>query len=165
MPKPVVAAVSGVAVGAGCNLALACDLTVAADNARFSEIFVRRGLAADMGGSWILPRLIGLHRAKEIAFTGDMLSASEAMEMGLINRVVPHALVMEEAKSLAGRIARNAPLALRMTKEGLNRSGGLSIEEAVKQEVVAQTICGSSQDAREGIMAFLEKREPRFTGS
>jgi 2-(1,2-epoxy-1,2-dihydrophenyl)acetyl-CoA isomerase len=165
LPKPIVAAVAGVAVGAGCNLALACDITVAAEGARFSEIFVRRGLAADMGGTWILPRLIGLHRAKEIAFTGDVLSATEAQDMGLINRLVPPERLMTEAKALAGRIARNAPLALRMTKEGLNRSGGMSITDAIDREVVAQTICGSSQDAREGISAFLEKREARFVGS
>jgi 2-(1,2-epoxy-1,2-dihydrophenyl)acetyl-CoA isomerase len=165
LPKPVVAAVSGVAVGAGCNLALACDITVVAEGARFSEIFVRRGLAADMGGTWILPRLIGLHRAKEIAFTGDVFSATEARDMGLINRLVPSELLLTEAKALAGKIARNAPLALRLTKEGLNRSGGMSITDAIDGEVVAQTICGSSQDAREGISAFLEKREAQFVGS
>lgn len=164
LPKPILAAVSGFAVGAGCNLALACDITLAAEDARFSEIFVRRGLAADMGGTWILPRLVGLHRAKELAFTGAVLSATEASEIGLINRVVPPALLMTEAKALAGQIARNAPLALRLTKEGLNRSGGMSIRDAVDHEVVAQTICGSSQDAREGIRAFLEKREARFQG-
>jgi 2-(1,2-epoxy-1,2-dihydrophenyl)acetyl-CoA isomerase len=165
LPKPILAAVSGFAVGAGCNLALACDITVAAEDARFSEIFVRRGLAADMGGTWILPRLIGLHRAKELAFTGDVLSAAEALGMGLINRVVPLAVLMAEAKALAGKIARNAPLALRLTKEGINRSSGMSIRDAIDHEVVAQTICGSSQDAREGIRAFLEKREARFLGS
>jgi len=165
LPKPILAAVSGFAVGAGCNLALACDITVAAEDARFSEIFVRRGLAADMGGTWILPRLIGLHRAKELAFTGDVLNAAEALDMGLINRVVPPALLMSEAMALAGKIARNAPLALRLTKEGLNQSGGMSIRDAVDHEVMAQTICGSSQDAQEGIRAFLEKREAQFSGS
>jgi enoyl-CoA hydratase/carnithine racemase len=109
--------------------------------------------------------LIGLHRAKEIAFTGDVFSATEARDMGLINRLVPSELLLTEAKALAGKIARNAPLALRLTKEGLNRSGGMSITDAIDGEVVAQTICGSSQDAREGISAFLEKREAQFVGS
>jgi 2-(1,2-epoxy-1,2-dihydrophenyl)acetyl-CoA isomerase len=165
LPKPILAAVSGFAVGAGCNLALACDITMAADDARFSEIFVRRGLAADMGGTWILPRLIGLHRAKELAFTGDVLNAAEALDMGLINRVVPPALLMSEAKALAGKIAKNAPLALRLTKEGLNQSSGMSIRDAVDHEVMAQTICGGSHDAQEGIRAFLEKREAHFLGT
>lgn len=163
-PKPVIAAVDGVAVGGGCNLALVCDIVLASETARFAELFVRRGLTVDMGGTWALPRRIGLHRAKELAFLGDTLDAAEAERIGLVNRVVPTAELAETAKSLATRIAANAPLAIRLTKEGLNRSATMNLSDSLEYEAQAQSICFGSEDCREGILAFLEKRSPVFRG-
>ncbi|HVL82245.1 MAG TPA: enoyl-CoA hydratase-related protein [Actinomycetota bacterium] len=164
LPMPTIAAVPGVAAGGGCNMALACDIVLAADTARFSQIFVKRGLTVDMGGLWSLPRRVGLHRAKELAFTGDFIDAAEADRIGLINRVVPAADLAEAAADLARRIAANAPLAVRMAKDGLNRSSQMSMRDALEAEARAQAICYASADVREGIVAFLEKREPVFEG-
>ena len=116
---PVIAKVNGVAAGAGMNMALACDLILASDQARFSEIFARRGLSVDFGGTWVLPRLIGLHRAKELAFFADVISAEQAAEFGIVNKVVPHDQLDSEAKDWADRLAAGPPLALAMTKRML----------------------------------------------
>ena len=163
-PKPVIAAVSGVAAGGGCNLALVCDIVLASEDARFAELFVRRGLTVDMGGIWALPRRVGLHRAKELAFTGDFVDAKEAADMGLVNRVVPAAALLDEAKDLARRIAANAPVAIRLAKEGLNRSSTMTLAEALEYESQAQAICFASEDVQEGVAAFFQKREPEFRG-
>src|SRR5882724_8599311 len=122
IPKPVIAKVNGVAVGAGMNLALGCDLIVASDTARFSEIFARRGLSIDFGGSWLLPRLIGMHRAKELAFFADIISAREAAEMGLVNRVLPATQLAAFVADWADRLAAGPPLALSLTKRLLTNS-------------------------------------------
>src|SRR5581483_10239922 len=121
-PRPTIAMVDGVAVGAGCNLALGCDLVVASDRARFGEVFARIGLVPDGGGSWLLPRLVGLARAKELVFTADLIDAAEAFRIGLVNRVVPAAELAAATRALAGRIAAGPPLALRMAKHMLNRA-------------------------------------------
>ncbi len=163
-PKPVVAAVEGPAVGAACNMALSCDLIVAARGARFSEIFVRRGMTLDGGGTWILPRLVGLHRAKELAFTGDLVDAEEAERLGLVNRLVDEGEALAAARELAGRVARNAPIGLRLAKEGLNRSAQMTLADALSYEAQAQAICLSSEDLQEGVLAFVQKREPEFKG-
>ncbi|HVE91908.1 MAG TPA: enoyl-CoA hydratase/isomerase family protein [Actinomycetota bacterium] len=163
-PKPTIAAVEGIAAGGGCNLALICDIVVASDDARFAELFVRRGLTVDMGGTWALTRRVGLHRAKELAFTGDTVSAQEAERIGLVNRVVPKAAVLKESAELASRIAANAPVAVRMAKHGLNRASESGLEESLDLEAHAQAICSSTQDVVEGVTAFLEKREPKFQG-
>jgi len=164
LPMPTIAKVNGVAAGAGCNMALGCDLIVASDRARFSEIFPRMALSLDLGGAWILPRLIGLHRAKELAFFGDILSADEAKEMGLVNRVVAHDELDVTVDTWAKRLAAGPPLALTQTKSMLNKSMGLSMEEALDVEAAAQAINLSTSDNREAARAFFEKRDPAFEG-
>jgi 2-(1,2-epoxy-1,2-dihydrophenyl)acetyl-CoA isomerase len=164
IPKPVIAKVNGVAVGAGMNLALGADLIVASENARFSEIFARRGLTIDFGGSWLLPRLVGMHRAKELAFFADIISAKEALEMGLVNRVVPAIELDAFVADWADRLAAGPPLALSMSKRLLTNSFSLTMDEALEAEGLAQTVNSGTEDAPEAIRAFLDKREPRFKG-
>ena len=164
LPKPTIAAVNGVAIGAGCNLALGCDLIVAADTARFSEIFPRRGLSLDFGGSWVLPRLIGLHKAKELAFLGDTVSGEEAERIGLVNRVVPAAELSKAVDELARRVASMPPLQLSIIKRQLNQSYAMSMSDALEFEDVAQSLAFGSKDTAEAITAFVERRDPHFTG-
>jgi enoyl-CoA hydratase/carnithine racemase len=164
LPIPTIAVVNGVAAGAGCNLALGCDLVIASDRARFAEIFVKRGLALDFGGSWVLPRLIGLHRAKELAFLGDIIDAAEADRIGLVNRVVPHEQLGKEVVALAARLAAMPPLQLSVIKRQLNDSFDSTMAEAVEAEGVAQALMATSRDTAEAMLAFMQKREPRFTG-
>lgn len=164
IPKPTVAKVNGVAVGAGLNLALGCDLIVAGESARFSEIFVKRGLAIDLGGSWLLPRLVGLHKAKELALLGDMLDAKEAERIGIVNRVVPDAELDAFVDDWAERLAAGPPLALQMTKRMLTMGLGMSLSEALHQEAMAQSVTGASEDTREALRAFFKKRDPVFKG-
>ena len=161
---PTIAAVNGVAAGAGCNLALGCDLVLASADARFSEIFTRRGLNIDFGGSWLLPRLIGLHRAKELAFLAEVVSAAEAERYGIVNRVVPADRLSGEVTELADRLAAMPPIQLSITKRLLNQSFSVSMAEAVEFEGVAQVLEFRTADAAEAMVAFAEKREPRFTG-
>ena len=164
IPKPIIAKVNGVAVGAGMNLALACDLIVASDTARFSEIFARRGLSIDFGGSWLLPRLIGMHRAKELAFFADIISAKEAAELGLVNRVLPPSQLDAFVTDWAERLAAGPPIALSLTKRLLTNSFSMTMDEALEAEGMAQSVNTSTEDTAEAIRAFLEKREPRFKG-
>jgi enoyl-CoA hydratase/carnithine racemase len=164
VPQPVIAKVVGVAAGAGLNLALGCDLIVASDDARFSEIFARRGLSIDFGGSWVLPRLVGLHRAKELALLADIISAQEAEALGLVNRVVPRAEIDAFVDDWARRLAAGPPLALSSTKRLLNASFAMSLEQAVEAEALAQTANFGTADTAEAMLAFLEKREPTFRG-
>jgi 2-(1,2-epoxy-1,2-dihydrophenyl)acetyl-CoA isomerase len=164
LPKPTIAKVGGVAVGAGANLAFGCDLIVASDEARFSEIFVKRGLSIDGGGSWLLPRLIGLHKAKELAFFADIISAKEAEEFGLVNRVVAAAELDAFVDGWAARLAAGAPIALAQTKQLLNSGGQVSLEDAAVAEGAAQTVNFSTEDLGEAVQAFLRKREPVFKG-
>lgn len=161
---PVVAKVNGVAAGAGMNLALACDLIVASDQARFSEIFARRGLTVDFGGTWILPRLIGLHKAKELALFADVISAAEAERFGFVNRVVPHGELDGFVDGWADRLASGPPLALAMTKRLLTLNASAGFPEALEAEGMAQTVNIGTADTREAIAAFLEKRDPIFEG-
>jgi enoyl-CoA hydratase/carnithine racemase len=165
LPKPSIAKVNGVAIGAGCNLALGCDLVVASEDARFSEIFSRRGLSLDCGGSWLLPRLIGLHRAKELAFFGEILSAKEALELGLVNRVVAPADLDRFVGDWATRLAAGPPLALSMTKTLLNQSSESSMGQALEAEGHCQSVNLVTDDTMEAFQAFLDKREPRFQGT
>jgi enoyl-CoA hydratase/carnithine racemase len=164
LPKPTIAAVNGVAAGAGCNLALGCDLVIASAAARFSEIFSRRGLVVDFGGSWILPRLIGLHRAKELVFLADTLDAGQAAELGLVNRVVPADRLAAEVDLLARRLAAMPPVQLSVSKRLLNQSGSVTMAEALESEAVAQSLMFRSADTAEALLAFAQKREPRFRG-
>jgi enoyl-CoA hydratase/carnithine racemase len=164
LPKPTIAKVTGIAAGAGCNLALACDLVVASESARFSQLFAKRGLSIDSGGSWLLPRMVGLHRAKELAFFADTLDASQARDLGLVNRVVPDAEVDALVGEWSARLAAGPPLALAMTKSMLNASGSLSMDQALDEEARAQALNATTADAREAMRAFAEKRPPRFEG-
>jgi 2-(1,2-epoxy-1,2-dihydrophenyl)acetyl-CoA isomerase len=163
-PKPTVAAVDGVAVGAGMNLALGCDIVIASERARFSEIFVKRGLTLDFGGTWLLPRLAGIARAKELALTGRLFGAGEALEYGLVTAVVPHEDLAATAAEKAAELAAGAPLAQRFIKEGLDRAFEMSFGEALSYEQRAQTILFTSEDLAEGVSAFLQKRPPDFKG-
>lgn len=163
--KPVIAKVNGVAAGAGLSLALACDLIVASDRARFSAIFARRGLSLDCGGSWLLPRLIGLHRAKELALLADMYSAEQAEHMGLVNRVVPHAELDAFVADWAERLAAGPPLALSMSKRLLNAGLNSSLVEALENEALAVAVNNATDDMKEAFRAFRDKREPHFKGS
>jgi 2-(1,2-epoxy-1,2-dihydrophenyl)acetyl-CoA isomerase len=162
--KPTIAKVRGAAVGAGMNLALGCDLIVAADNARFSQIFARRALSVDFGGTWLLPRLVGIHRAKELALFGDILSGEEAQRIGVVNRVLPDDELDGFVAEWAARLAAGPPLALQMTKRMLSNSLSLSMSEALSCEAVSQTVNFGSKDTREGVLAFIEKRNPVFHG-
>jgi 2-(1,2-epoxy-1,2-dihydrophenyl)acetyl-CoA isomerase len=164
LPIPTIAAVRGVAVGAGLNLALGCDLIAASDTARFSEIFARRGLSLDLGGSWLLPRLIGMHRAKELALLAEMIPAQEAERIGLVNRVVPDAELDALVSDWAGRLAAGPPIALAMTKRLLSQSFATGLAEALDAEGMAQTVNTASEDTKEAFRAFFQKREPTFRG-
>jgi len=162
--KPTIAAVDGVAVGMGMNMALACDLVIATDRARFCEIFPRRGMAIDGGGSWILPRLVGLHKAKELAFFGDMVAAEDAFAMGLVNRVVPASELDAAVAQWAGRLATGPTVALSLTKGMLNNAFSVSVDQALEDEARSQHITFSTADLKEALAAFVEKREASFTG-
>lgn len=164
LPQPIIAKVRGVAVGAGCNMALGCDLVVASTTARFSEIFARRGLSVDYGGTWVLPRLVGMHKAKELALFADIIDAAEAERIGLVNRVVDDAELDAFVDDWARRLAAGPPIALAMTKRMLNNSMNVTLEEALDDEGVAQTVNFSTRDTMEAMAAFVERREPRFQG-
>lgn len=161
---PVIAAVNGYAVGAGFNIALACDIIYASEEAIFSQGFVLVGLTPDMGGTYYLPRIIGLPRAKELIFTGKQISAAEAFSMGLVNKVLPPDKLMKEALNLAASLARGPRVALKLAKQMLNSSYNLSLEEALEYEAFAQGLCFQTADHKEGARAFLEKRKPKFKG-
>ena len=163
-PKPLIAAVNGPAAGAGMNLALACDMRIAATTAKFGETFVKRGLHVDWGGTYFLPRLVGMAKACELIFTGDLIDAEEALAMGLVSNVVPPEELMPTVRQLARKIALGPPLAIRFAKRALYRSQDSDLRSALEFETYAQNICSETEDAREGIRAFVEKRSPRFTG-
>jgi len=164
LPKPTLAVVDGVAVGVSLGLVLACDLVIASDRARFSEIFIRRGLALDGGNSWTLPRAVGLRRAKQMAFFGDMVSASDALAWGLINEVVPAEELSKTGLEWGRRLATAPTTAISVIKRQLDDSALLTMEQALEAEAQGQHITYTTSDVREGIASFLERRDPRFTG-
>jgi len=164
LAQPTVAKVRGVAAGAGLNMALACDMVIAAEGARFSEIFARRGLVVDFGGSWLLPRLVGMHRAKELVLLADIIDAAEADRIGLVNRVVPEAELDDTVDSIAARLAAGPPIALAMSKRLLNNSFDVTLEQALDDEGLAQTVTFSTEDVAEAMGAFIDKRDPVFRG-
>jgi 2-(1,2-epoxy-1,2-dihydrophenyl)acetyl-CoA isomerase len=165
MGQPVIAAVNGIAAGAGASLALACDLRIAAEEARFVLAFGRIGLVPDSGATWFLPRLVGPAKAAELALLGDEVDAAEALRLGLVSQVVPGDQLMTEARAMADRLAEGAPLALALTKTALDRSLTIGLDEALEGEAKLQGIAGASADHVEGLAAFREKRPPRFSGS
>jgi len=162
--KPTIAAVDGVAVGAGMNLAVGCDIVIATDRSRFAEVFVKRGLALDFGGTWLLPRLVGMARARELALTGRQVEAAEALHIGLVSRVVTPEQLETTVSELAHQLAAGAPLAQRFIKTGLSRSLDMTFEQSISFEDQAQATLLASDDLREGVAAFLEKRPPEFEG-
>jgi 2-(1,2-epoxy-1,2-dihydrophenyl)acetyl-CoA isomerase len=164
LPLPVIAVVNGHASGAGCNLALACDLVLAGESAKFNEAFIKIGLTPDCGGTFILPRLVGWKRATELLMTGDVVSAQEAAQMGMINRVVADAELMPEAITLATRLAAAPTAALGRIKQMLEASAVNDYEAQLEVEHKAQIQSGQSVDFKEGVAAFMEKRPPKFTG-
>ncbi|MDX3750973.1 enoyl-CoA hydratase/isomerase family protein [Streptomyces sp. AK08-02] len=163
--KPVIAAVNGTAAGLGAHLALACDLVLAAEQARFIEVFVRRGLVPDGGGAYLLPRLIGPRRAKELMFFGDALTAPDAERLGLVNRVVPAEDLHKTAREWAERLATGPTRALALTKQLINASLDSDRATAFAAEATAQEINMTTADAREGVASFVERRTPHYTGS
>lgn len=163
-PVPFIAAVNGVASGAGCNLALACDLVIAANSARFNQAFIKVGLSPDCGGTYILPRLVGWRRATELMFTGDIISAEEALEMGMINSVVADTELMDQALALAERLAAAPTAAIGQTKRLLEASAANNCIDQLDLEREVQIESGKTKDFIEGVSAFLEKRPARFIG-
>ena len=151
-------------MGAGCNMALMCDLVVCSDTARFAEIFSKRGLSLDFGGSWVLPRRIGLHKAKELALFGDIISAQEAERIGLVNHVEQDAELDAFVDNWAAKLASGPPIALAQSKRMLNNAMNVTLEQALEDEGSAQALNFGTKDTAEAMAAFLEKRVPRFTG-
>ncbi len=164
LEKPVVAAVNGVAAGLGCHLAFASDLVIVAQEARFIEVFVRRGIAIDAAGAFLLPRLIGLQKAKELVFFGNDLSADDAVRIGLANRVVPGDQLAAAAREWAEKLAQGPTFAIGMSKRLLNRSLESSFETALEEEALVQSLVTQSEDTREGMASFMERRPPKFAG-
>jgi len=162
--KPTIAAVDGVAVGAGMNLAIGCDVVVATERARFSEIFVRRGLTVDFGGTWLLPRIVGLQRAKELALSGRIVPAQEALAIGLILEVVAVETLSARVTELAQSFLAGAPVGQRFAKQGISASFESSFADSLSWEGQSQAIALATDDAVEGVAAFLQKREPNWTG-
>ncbi|OGK78368.1 MAG: hypothetical protein A2W08_13805 [Candidatus Rokubacteria bacterium RBG_16_73_20] len=163
-PQPVIAAVNGAAAGAGMNLALACDIRLASTTARFAEAFVKRGLHVDWGGTYFLPRVVGMARACELIFTGDAIDAEEALRLGLVSAVHPPERLLPAARELARRIAAGPPLAIRLAKRALYHNQEADLRAALEFETFAQNVCLETEDAREGLRAFVEKRAPVFRG-
>lgn len=162
--KPVIAAINGVAAGGGCDIALACDLRVMSDRARIGEIFAKIGLFPGTGGTWLLPRAVGVEKALELIWTGELISADEALRIGLVGRVVAHDDLMTETRALAARLADGPPLALSLAKAAVYRGLDQDLAAAMDYASTAEAITLTSDDHAEGITAFREKRPPTFLG-
>ncbi len=165
LPKPTIAAVNGVAAGGGCNLALGCDVVFAGQSARFAQVFVNRGLAVDYGGTWLLPRLIGLQKAKDLAFRGEVIDSHEALRLGLALEIVPDDQLMKRVNEYARVLASKPPIALSLIKTGMNRLMDGSFESGLEFEADAQATCLGSDDFRAAMIAWLEKTEGEYTGA
>ncbi len=161
--KPFIAMVNGVAAGAGVNLMLACDLVYAVNTARFAQSFAKVGLIPDCGGLYFLPKAVGLHRAKELMFTADLIDAATAERYGMLNHVCGAEELAGEVEKMAARLAASSPLSLALIKKYVNNTA-MSLDDVLDTEAVAQTLCMATDDCKEGIAAFKEKRAPEFTG-
>ncbi|WP_020108103.1 enoyl-CoA hydratase-related protein [Nocardia sp. 348MFTsu5.1] len=165
LPVPVIAKVDGVAAGAGCNMALACDFVVASSRARFSEIFVRRGLSMDFGGSWLLPRIVGLQQAKRLALLAEVIDADEAHRLGMVTWVRPVEEIDEFVTDLAHKLSAMPPIALEQSKSLLNEGVGTDLAAAIRNEAAAQAVNFATEDATAAFRAFLDKSDPpHYTG-
>jgi 2-(1,2-epoxy-1,2-dihydrophenyl)acetyl-CoA isomerase len=164
MPKVTIAMVRGAAAGAGLSLALACDLRVAGDSARFATAFARVGYSGDFGGSWYLTQLIGSAKARELYYTADIVDAQQALALGIVNRVVPDARLEEETMALAARLSRGPRIAFRYMKRNFNAAESGTLKDSLDLEAWHHTRCGMTEDHREAAKAFVEKREPIFKG-
>jgi len=163
-PQPIIAAVNGAAAGAGMNLALGCDIRLASTAAKFSQAFVKRGLHPDWGGTYFLPRIVGMAKACELIFTGAVIDAAEALRLGIVSQVLEPEELLPAAQALARAIAAGPPIAIRLAKRGLYRNAESDLRTALEYETFAQNTCFETEDAREGIRAFVEKRAPVFRG-
>ncbi|MEH0973719.1 crotonase/enoyl-CoA hydratase family protein [Micromonospora sp. CPCC 205546] len=161
---PLIAAVNGAAVGAGCDLALMCDLRIASERAFFAESFVKLGIIPGDGGAWLLPRAVGAARAAEMVLTGDRVDAATALQWGLVSRVVPHGELLAEARRLADRVAANPPHAVRMAKKLLREAQHQSLDSILELSAAMQALAHQTRDHDEAVRAFLDRREPHFTG-
>lgn len=161
---PVIAAVNGAAIGAGCDLACMCDIRIAGESARFAESFVKLGIIPGDGGALLLPRVVGFSKACEMAFTGDAIDAQEALACGLVSRVVPDSELLDTAMALARRIAANPPHAVRMTKRLMREGRHMKMDALLEMSAAMQSVAHATADYREAVSAFQEKRSPRFTG-
>lgn len=165
LPMPVIAKVDGVAAGAGCNMALACDLVVASSRARFTEIFTRRGLSIDFGGSWLLPRVVGLQQAKRLALLAEVIDVAQAHDLGMVTWIQPEEQLDEFVTELARRLAGMPPIAIDQTKALLNQGVGVDLPTAIRNEAAAQAVNFATEDAPAAFKAFLDKAEPPpYTG-
>jgi len=165
LEKPTIAAVNGVAAGIGCHIAFACDLVIAAQKARFIEVFARRGIVPDGGGAYILPRLIGLAKAKELVFFADACSAMDAERIGLVNKVVPDDELVAAVNEWAERLAAGPTKALGLAKRLLNRSLESDLATSLAEEALTQELINQTDDIKEGMIAFAERRDPNFSGT
>lgn len=163
--KPIIASVNGAAIGAGFNIALACDIIIASSNAKFSQAFAKVGLIPDLGGLYFLPRVVGMHKAKELIYSARMLSADEALEMGLVNTLVPDVNLEAHTWDYASTLAQGPIRSFELCKSILSRSWELSLSDVLQYEALTQSICMQSNDHKEGIQSFYEKREPDFLGN
>lgn len=164
LPKPTIAAVNGVAAGGGCNLALGCDVVFAGQSARFAQVFVNRGLAVDYGGTWLLPRLIGPQKAKDLAFRGEVIDSQEALSLGLVLEVAADDQLMKRVNEYARALAAKPPIALSLIKTGMNRLMDASFEMGLEFEADAQATCLGSNDFRAAMIAWLKKTDGTYTG-
>ncbi len=164
-PKPVIASVNGPAAGGGANMALACDIRIASRKASIGQTFNRIGLHPDWGGTYFLPRLVGASKALELVFSAEMVPADEALRLGIFSRVVPHDQLETETRKLAGMLAAKPPIALALAKRAIYESQQRSLDDMLQMELEHQLTCFESDDAREGLQAFLEKRTPIFRGT
>ena len=164
LEKPVIAAINGFALGAGCDFALACDIRIASDRAQIGELYVKVGLIPDMGGTQRLPKLVGVGKAKELIFSGDMIDANEAEKIGLVNKVTPADELQAETKKMALKLAKGPSVAIGLAKRAINKGLGTDPKSGLVYEIYGQSLCLQTEDHKEAVKAFIEKREPDFKG-